>query len=319
MNNDKQSKNKNSNFWKENGLLIALYSVVGVLVVVALSMTFFMPSTPSNDELVSLEETYNVSNNLANSYKTQVSENATSEIGQAQGEELNKDVQSDKESTTSKNNENKINEQKVTPTSDTANDEAKANDMSLEVTKVTNEVVIFEDDQTLDEAQPAMSFTDTENSDLEEANEDNDETYTDVFTEGQKMLWPTNGEVVATYSSDVLVYDPTLEQYRTNDSIDIATEKGEDVFAAYDGVVKEVSKSVDQGNYVVIDHGDGWVTTYSQLNDSMKVSVGDEIKKGQQIGTVAEPANKSVLLGTHLDFKVTKNDESVDPLVLLEQ
>ncbi len=295
--NDKKpnnKKNKSNNFLKENGLLIALYSVVGVLVVVAMSMTIFSPTTPMDEAIVSIEDSKNVSNNYAKSYTTVLEENENKETEQKQ---------EDTKTTT----------ETIVPTEQKPkeqNDDTKTSSVTSEQTEVA-----FEDDQTLDQAQPVMSFeeaeTVTENTE-DVAYEEDDSN------EVVKMMWPTTGDVVSTYSPTTLVYDPTLEQYRTTDSIDIASEKGQDVFASYDGVVKMVSSSLEDGNFVVIDHGNGWVTTYSQLDDSMKVSVGDQIKKGQQIGTIAAPTAQSVALGSHLDFKVTKNDSTVDPLEVLE-
>lgn len=330
MKNEKDTKKKNDNFLKENGFLIALYSLVGILVVVALSLTFFMPNASNtgvtNDNLLSLEDSANVSNNLAKSYKTQAevvtNEDKVSEIGNALEEQKNTEPPENKENGITKSEENKEN---TTDKKDTNNgtDTEQKDKTSSSVTEVP--VIVFEDDQVLKTAQPTGLFTqkavikDSKDSDDDsDSDSDDDDSEEKQTTSMMKMIWPTKGEVVSVYSPTNLVYDPTLEQYRTNDSIDISAMKGQDVFAAYDGVVKTVSSSFEDGNYVVIDHGDGIVTTYSQLDDSMKVAVGDKISKGQQIGVIAEPTNNSVLLGTHLDFKVTKNDVALDPLSVLE-
>lgn len=322
MKNEKDEKGKNSNFLKENGFLIALYSLVGVLVVVALSLTFFMPSAKiqSGDTLLSIEDSKNVSNNLAKSYKTQVETDATATNDSAL------------DTTTSS--------QEAVSEIGTAVSESASNTVTTEpsvpstpdYTSVVNttedktaNIVVFEDDGVLKSAQPTnvlkATFGEAEYELVEndgEAEDSDTSVSTNGYSEGEKMLWPTKGDVVSVFSNNSLVYDKTLDQYRTNDSIDISAEKGQDVFSAYDGVVKTVSNSVENGNYVVVDHGNGWVTTYSQLNDGMKVSEGDVIKKGQQIGVIEAPTNRSVLLGTHLDFKVTKDNVSVDPLYVLE-
>lgn len=317
MKNEKDTKKKNDNFLKENGFLIALYSLVGILVVVALSLTFFMPNASNtgvtNDNLLSLEDSANVSNNLAKSYKTQAevvtNEDKVSEIGNALEEQKNTEPPENKKNTTDKQDTNN------------GTDTEEKDKTTSAVTEVP--VIVFEDDQVLNNAQPTGLFTQKAVIKNSKDSDDDSDSYDEDSEEKQttsmmKMIWPTKGEVVSVYSPTNLVYDPTLEQYRTNDSIDISAVKGQDVFAAYDGVVQTVSSSFADGNYVVIDHGDGLVTTYSQLDDSMKVAVGDKIAKGQQIGVIAEPTNNSVLLGTHLDFKVTKNDVSLDPLSVLE-
>ncbi len=315
--NDKKGnikKNKSNNFLKENGFIVALYSVVGVLVVVAVSMTFFMPSAPMDEAIVSLEGSKNVSNNFDKSYT----------LGFEDTESMQNETEEEAESI---KNEEDSNKEEVKAEQSNDNNDVNKELEEDDTSSITSGNVLYEDDYTLATAQPVMSFEETEENEetqdntsdeeVTETNNDDDEDDTQR-NEDVTMIWPTNGEILLGYSPEVLVYDATLDQYRTNDSIDIASNKGADVFASYDGVVKMVSHSVDQGNYVVIDHGNGWVTTYGQLDDHMKVSVGDEIKKGQQIGTIAEPTSNSVLLGSHLDFKVTKNDETVNPLDILE-
>ncbi len=301
--NDKKpntKKNKTNNFLKENGLLIALYSVVGILVVVAISMTMFPTTRPMDEAIVSIEDSKNVSNNFSKSYTSILEEKEKQKTDEQEVQQTQEDVLEPKHNT--EEPEKEIEKNEIPETSSITDEDV---------------TVVYEDDQTLDQAQPVMSLEETKNEDIQDESEDEDDEESES-SDSVRMMWPTQGEVLTVYSPTSLVYDETLEQYRTTDSIDIASEKGQDVFASYDGVVKMVSKSLEAGNFVVIDHGNGWVTTYSQLDDSMKVSVGDEIKKGQQIGTIAEPSPQSVLLGSHLDFKVTRNDSTIDPLEVLE-
>ena len=71
---------------------------------------------------------------------------------------------------------------------------------------------------------------------------------------------PLEGEmkVVLGYSTDHAIYDPTLEQYRTNASVSLSAKQGTEVKAAADGVVKEVKKDAQAGNLVRIAHGEDW-------------------------------------------------------------
>lgn len=126
------------------------------------------------------------------------------------------------------------------------------------------------------------------------------------------LIWPIQGDILMGYSPDTLVYDPTLEQYRTNDSVYIAAETGSNVAAAADGIVAEVNEDETRGNYVVIEHDNGWATTYGQLAD-INVAAGDAVSSGEVLGTVAEPSIYSSAMGTHVEFAVTLDDMSVDP------
>ncbi len=126
---------------------------------------------------------------------------------------------------------------------------------------------------------------------------------------------PLEGEtkVVLAYSTDHAIYDPTLEQYRTNASVSLSAKKGTEVKAAADGVVQEVKKDAQGGNVVTIAHGENWLTTYGQLEDAVAVKEGESVKQGQKIGTVAAPTKYGVALGNHLDFAMEQNGEPQNP------
>ncbi|MDR2898825.1 MAG: M23 family metallopeptidase [Clostridiales bacterium] len=138
-----------------------------------------------------------------------------------------------------------------------------------------------------------------------------------VFTGNEDMFWPVEGNIVMDFSTDRLVYDSTLNQYRTNDELCIAADVGTQVKAAADGVVRSIADTRESGNVIVIEHGNGWFTTYSQLQDGILVEEGDVVTKGQVIGGVGEPSIYSVLLGSHLSFKVEKDQEAVNPNIVL--
>lgn len=127
---------------------------------------------------------------------------------------------------------------------------------------------------------------------------------------------PLEGEmkVVLGYSTDHAIYDPTLEQYRTNASVSLSAKEGTEVRAAADGVVKEVKKDAQAGNLVRIAHGEDWLTTYGQLADAVAVKEGESVKQGQRIGTVAAPTKYGVALGEHLIFAMEQNGEPQNPM-----
>ncbi len=133
------------------------------------------------------------------------------------------------------------------------------------------------------------------------------------------FAYPVEGEVVLPYSIDHAIYDPTLEQYRTNASISIAAETGTEVRAAADGTVQAVTVEEETGNTIVIAHKDGWLTTYGQLKDTVNVKEGGKVIQGQTIGVVGEPVKYGVALGSHLEFSMEQNGEPKDPAKHLEK
>lgn len=127
------------------------------------------------------------------------------------------------------------------------------------------------------------------------------------------FAYPVEGEILLPYSMDHAIYDPTLDQYRTNAGISLSAEPGTAVKAAADGVVKEVKEDAETGMTVVIEHGENWLTTYGQLDETVKVKEGETVKQGQTIGSVAAPTKYGVALGSHLEFTMEQNGEPKDP------
>ena len=121
------------------------------------------------------------------------------------------------------------------------------------------------------------------------------------------------GKVLTAFSVDQLVYSETLGDWRTHDGVDISAQEGTDVLAASSGTVRSVSDDPLMGTTVVLDHGDGYQTTYASLRAGAAVEVGDRVTAGQVIGTVGTTAAAESAQGPHLHFSVTHDGDAVDP------
>ena len=137
------------------------------------------------------------------------------------------------------------------------------------------------------------------------------------FTSDDELLWPVYGEIAMVFSQDRLIYNQTLDQWRTNDDLRISAQEGTPVRAAAAGKVVEVGNDREYGNFVRIDNGNNWETIFSQLMDNILVVEGDVVQAGQVIGGVGRPSVFSVLDGHHLSLRVLYNDDLVDPKLLL--
>ena len=83
-------------------------------------------------------------------------------------------------------------------------------------------------------------------------------------------------------------------------------------FVASDGgtVVWSGDDGGGYGNYVMIDHGNGYMTVYGHASE-LACSTGDYVSQGQVIGYIGSTGNST---GPHLHFEVRLNDEYQDPL-----
>ena len=96
-----------------------------------------------------------------------------------------------------------------------------------------------------------------------------------------------------------------------HNGLDMIAPSGAPVYAAADGVVKNVIRSrKGLGNVVEIDHGNGYVTRYAHLAD-VEVRKGRELKKGARIGYVGVSGNS---FAPHLHYEVLRDTLVMDPV-----
>lgn len=133
---------------------------------------------------------------------------------------------------------------------------------------------------------------------------------------------PSSGNVVSgngqfTHPCPGAVVSSTFG-YRTFDNsfhngLDLAAPEGTPTYAADSGTVLYARWSDSAGNWVVIDHGNGFVTKYMH-HTSYTVTEGQYVQKGQQVGYVGNTGNS---FGAHLHFQVELNGTPVDPQLYL--
>ena len=130
---------------------------------------------------------------------------------------------------------------------------------------------------------------------------------------------PLEGEVVGVFANDTLVYNATLNQWATHEAYDVAAEVGTEVKCVYAGKVESITTSVLRGTEVVVLHENGMKTIYSLLGSNVNVSVGQDVKKGDVIGKIAETGTFEKHKGPHLHLEVWDAEGSkVDPMQFFE-
>lgn len=100
-----------------------------------------------------------------------------------------------------------------------------------------------------------------------------------------------------------------------HDGIDIGgSVNGQAADSIGGGKVTEVGYDENgYGNYVVVDHGNGYTSLYGHLQKAT-VKQGDTISAGQQVGVIGSTGKSS---GPHLHLRVHKNGQSIDPRTVI--
>ena len=137
------------------------------------------------------------------------------------------------------------------------------------------------------------------------------------FSEDADLEWPVSGDIIIPYDIEHGVQFLTLGQYKCSDAIVISSKVGAKVKSATKAKVLSIDKDEELGLTVTTDIGSGYKVIYGQLKD-VKVKEGETIAAGKVIGQVAEPTKYYVVEGPNLYFKVTQDDESVNPMYLLK-
>lgn len=105
--------------------------------------------------------------------------------------------------------------------------------------------------------------------------------------------------------------NPFYRTLHSHQGVDYTVAEGSSVFATADGTIKEISdKSSTLGKTIVIDHGNGYQTSYSHLLSTL-VRRGQKIQRGD---IIALSGNSGLSLAPHLHYEVRFNGLRVDPI-----
>ena len=127
-----------------------------------------------------------------------------------------------------------------------------------------------------------------------------------------QFIMPVEGIISGVYGSQrILNGKPKWPHY----GIDIAAKQGTPIKSSGSGVVTMAEDDLYYtGGTIIMDHGHGISTIYSHL-ETVSVSVGDKINKGDIIGTVGSTGRST---GPHLDFRVNWFQTRLDPMTIFK-
>lgn len=105
-------------------------------------------------------------------------------------------------------------------------------------------------------------------------------------------------------------WHPTTGEWSMHKGVDFGAYKGTPIYASRSGTVTTAKYSNTAGNYVSINHQDGYSSIYMHMTHYV-VGAGEYVKAGQLIGYVGSTGRST---GPHLHFGISYKGEYVNPI-----
>ena len=102
---------------------------------------------------------------------------------------------------------------------------------------------------------------------------------------------------------------PIKHTKRLHAGVDLAAPGGSPIVAAMSGRVILARAGSGYGNYIIVDHGNGYATLYAHCS-KLLVKKGQSVSRGQQIAKVGSTGAST---GNHLHFEVRVKGTPVNP------
>jgi murein DD-endopeptidase MepM/ murein hydrolase activator NlpD len=137
-------------------------------------------------------------------------------------------------------------------------------------------------------------------------------TDSDMTWFAKGFIWPARGRVTGVYGSQRILNG---EPKRPHFGLDVAGPVGRKIRAPAAGIVVLAERALYYtGGTVMIDHGHGIISVLMHMK-SVKVKVGQKVKRGERIGTMGATGRAS---GPHVDWRVTWFGAYLDPQFLVK-
>ena len=136
--------------------------------------------------------------------------------------------------------------------------------------------------------------------------------YFDAHGQSAKsMLMKTPVDGARITSGFGMRFHPILGYSRMHKGIDFAVPTGTPVMAAGSGVIKQEGWSNGYGNFMLIDHQNGYATAYGHLSRfAAGTHVGSHVRQGQ---VVAYSGMTGMATGPHLHYEIRNHNVQVNP------
>jgi septal ring factor EnvC (AmiA/AmiB activator) len=130
-----------------------------------------------------------------------------------------------------------------------------------------------------------------------------------------KLNWPTKGEIVGNFGKTTNANTSIVTE---NIGIDILTSQNEKVYSVLDGIVLAITYITNFGDLIIVDHGSGYFTVYSNLKN-INVYENQYIDANTYLAQVAKGSNFDYPNQAVFNFQVWSNEKKVDPKIWLKK
>ena len=103
--------------------------------------------------------------------------------------------------------------------------------------------------------------------------------------------------------------DPFSKKRKLHEGHDFSGKIGSEVLCTANGTVRSSKWNGSFGNYIEIDHGNGYVTVFGHLSKRL-VKKGDKVERGEIIGKLGNTGRSTA---PHLHYEIKYNKKRIDP------
>ena len=138
------------------------------------------------------------------------------------------------------------------------------------------------------------------------------ENYSVEFKSDLNFIKPVNGIISSRYGKKRYINESPRSPHL---ALDIAAPEGTEIIAPERGKVILIGDFFYSGNYLIIDHGYGLLSSYSHLS-KINVSINQFIEQGEKLGEIGSTGR---VTGPHLHWSVYLDNTRINPESIIKK